>query len=281
MQRGTYATLTQTPDGAFALRSSYDRNLVADLKAQIPTTGRRWDPVNKVWLIDPQFVGYAQGIVSQHLGISLPVQTTLHQTPKPETRMIRLEYLGMAKDRGGDEPIAFGYADGDWSVAIPESVLRAWFELAEDDQRPGESATLYAVLGVGKSAAPIDIKKAFRRAARQWHPDVCSEPDAKEQFQRINDAYQILSNELMRRKYDAGLKLASSTAPRQRRDLSQSAHGWRPPLRCGWLLVEGVTRLGRFSVSKVLGWEDIVNQAGQVMVSSWPPGGSTFDVKWL
>ena len=276
--RGSYATLTQTSGGDFALRSSYDRGLVAALKADIPPAGRRWDPSSKVWLVDPRYVGYVTGIVERHLGIQLRVQPRLVSTQQVETKLVQVEYLGTPKDRGGDEPVAYGYADGDWSVAIPLSVLKAWFEL-EVDARPEDAATLYAILGVGKKVAPGDIKRAFRRAARQWHPDVCHEPDAKEQFQRINEAYQVLSDSLMRRKYDAGLAFAAKTeAPRFSPKFS---HGWRPPLRCGWLLVEGVLSLGRLNVSKIKQWEDIVNANGLIMVSSWPPGGDTFEVQWV
>ena len=278
--RGSYATLTQTSGGDFALRSSYDRGLVAALKADIPPAGRRWDPGSKVWLVDPRYVGYVTGIVERHLGIQLRVQPRLVSTQQVETKLVQVEYLGTAKDRGGDEPVAYGYADGDWSVAIPLSVLKAWFEL-EVDARPDEAATLYAILGVGKKGSRADIKRAFRRAARQWHPDICHEPDAKEQFQRINEAYQVLSDGLLRRKYDAGLKFASQTKAPRRRFGARSSFGWRPPLRCGWLLVEGIVSLGRLNVSKILQWEDVRDGRGRVMVSSWPPGGKTFEVQWV
>ena len=270
--------MTQTPGGDFALRSSYDPGLVAAIKADIPPSGRRWDPSSKVWLVDPSYAGIVTSIVQKHLGIQLRVQTRLTPVAQVETKLVQVEYIGAAKDRGGDEPVAYGYADGDWSVAIPLSVLKAWFEV-DADERPDEAATLYAILGVGKKAAADDIKKAFRRAARQWHPDVCHEPDAKEQFQRINEAYQILSDSLMRRKYDAGLQFAAQT--KQPRNALFYAANWRPPLRCGWLLVEGILSLGRLNVSKILQWEDITDSQGRTMVSSWPPGGDKFEVQWV
>lgn len=280
MRRQNYASLTQTAGGDFALRSSYDRGLVAVLKADIPPAGRRWEPNDKVWLIDSRYVGYVPGIVEKTLGIKIAAHPRMMGTPQKETKLVQVEYLGTAKDRGGDEPVAYGYADGDWSVAIPLSVLKAWFQL-EAEARPDEAATLYAILGVGKKGSQADIKRAFRRAARQWHPDVCHEPDAKEQFQRLNEAYQVLGDSTMRRKYDAGLKFAAQTkAPRRRLPYNYSS-GWRPPLRCGWLLVEGISSLGRLSVSKIKQWEDIVNAKGLIMVSSWPPGGDKFEVQWV
>ena len=46
-------------------------------------------------------------------------------------------------------------------------------------------------------------------------------------------------------------------------------------------LKEGVLRLGRFNVSKIVQWEDVIDRRGRVMVSSWPPGGDKFEVKWV
>lgn len=60
----------------------------------------------------------------------------------------------------------------------------------------------YAELGVGRSASEGDIKKAYRAAARKYHPDVNPDPDAKEKFQVINEAYSVLSDPQMRQRYD-------------------------------------------------------------------------------
>lgn len=60
----------------------------------------------------------------------------------------------------------------------------------------------YEVLGVGKDASKDDVKKAFRQLARQYHPDVSDAPDAEERFKEINEAYEILSDEDKRMRYD-------------------------------------------------------------------------------
>ena len=65
-----------------------------------------------------------------------------------------------------------------------------------------QEVDFYSELGVGRTASEGDIKKAYRAAARQWHPDVNSEPGAKEKFQTINEAYQVLSDPTMRQRYD-------------------------------------------------------------------------------
>ncbi len=61
----------------------------------------------------------------------------------------------------------------------------------------------YKILGVEKSASEKEVKKAFRRLARQYHPDVNpDDPQAEEQFKEINEAYEVLSDAEKRRKYD-------------------------------------------------------------------------------
>ena len=60
----------------------------------------------------------------------------------------------------------------------------------------------YEILGVARSATDEELKKAFRRLAQQWHPDVNATPEADEQFKEINEAYQVLSDPQRRQAYD-------------------------------------------------------------------------------
>jgi molecular chaperone DnaJ len=60
----------------------------------------------------------------------------------------------------------------------------------------------YEILGLPRSASPDDIKSAFRKLARQYHPDVSQEPDAEERFKEINEAYAVLSEPDKRAAYD-------------------------------------------------------------------------------
>ena len=60
----------------------------------------------------------------------------------------------------------------------------------------------YEVLGVERSASDADIKRAFRKLAQQWHPDVNTDPAAQERFKEINEAYQVLSDPERRQRYD-------------------------------------------------------------------------------
>lgn len=60
----------------------------------------------------------------------------------------------------------------------------------------------YATLGVDRGATDAEIKKAFRKLAQQWHPDVNSDPTAHARFTEINEAYQVLSDPERRQRYD-------------------------------------------------------------------------------
>ncbi len=60
----------------------------------------------------------------------------------------------------------------------------------------------YEVLGVSKTASQDEIKSAFRKLAKKYHPDVSKEPDAAEKFKEAQEAYAVLSDESKRRQYD-------------------------------------------------------------------------------
>jgi len=60
----------------------------------------------------------------------------------------------------------------------------------------------YEVLGVSKTATDEEIKRSFRKLAKQYHPDVNKEPGAEEKFKEIGEAYAVLSDPTKRKQYD-------------------------------------------------------------------------------
>jgi hypothetical protein len=295
-------------DGTLALESSFHPALVAALKEGVPPASRRWDGVRRRWLLDPAYAALVADLCGEHLGVrpKVPGGATggAHAgAPPAEVRLVTVEYVGACKPRPSGECTASGWAGGGWALDFPEGVLRAWVE-PEGAAAPAPGwgprgrnapATLYAVLSVPSTATDDEIKTAFRRLARVTHPDVNREPDAAERFIALQAAYEVLADPDRRRKYDAGLALEAavreelgatsawgSPAARSRGRASRYAPdaGYRAPLYCGLVLVEGRERLGRFVVSRVLQWEDVVVD-GKLLVSSWPPGADTFERRWV
>lgn len=64
------------------------------------------------------------------------------------------------------------------------------------------SKDYYKTLGVARNAAATDIKKAYRRLAKKYHPDVSNEANAEAQFKAVNEAYDILKDKKKRAEYD-------------------------------------------------------------------------------
>jgi molecular chaperone DnaJ len=62
---------------------------------------------------------------------------------------------------------------------------------------------LYDVLGVARDASPDEIKRAYRKLARELHPDVSADPATEERFKEVTGAYEILSDPQKRQRYDA------------------------------------------------------------------------------
>jgi len=66
------------------------------------------------------------------------------------------------------------------------------------------AATMYEVLAVEETAGPAEIKAAYRREARRWHPDAC--PGGADRFMAAREAYEVLSDPERRRGYDIQLR---------------------------------------------------------------------------
>ncbi|HYG34070.1 MAG TPA: J domain-containing protein [Clostridia bacterium] len=68
---------------------------------------------------------------------------------------------------------------------------------------PVQYKDYYEILGVPRTASEADIKKAFRKLAREYHPDVAKDKkQAEEKFKEVNEAYEVLSDPAKRKKYD-------------------------------------------------------------------------------
>ncbi|KTD56609.1 DNA-binding protein DnaJ [Legionella santicrucis] len=79
----------------------------------------------------------------------------------------------------------------------------------------------YKIMGVNEDASEKDIKMAYRKLARKYHPDISKEPDAEEHFKEMGEAYEVLKDPAKRSEYDKY---------RKNKDFNQNAQytHWRP-----------------------------------------------------
>ena len=258
-------------NGAYCVKFPYDPAAVNAIKTRIPSTGRSWNNDRKAWIIAADQKRNAEAA----LGMTFP--DIAQSAPVKVTRLLEVHYIGQCKERAPGDISAMGLlSTGNWGVVFPESTLRAWFE--DDTNLGGQWAvTLYAILGAKQSDTPDALKSAYRRMVKQWHPDVCREPDAHTRFLKLQEAWAILGDPRKKSRYDAGLALEMSINQNISKgsSLRQDYHRsdlYRSPLRCGYIMAEGVESLGRFVVSSIMGWEDVVNERGQTLVVSWQMG---------
>jgi len=61
---------------------------------------------------------------------------------------------------------------------------------------------LYKILGINENATEQEIKKAYRKLARKYHPDICKKPECEEKFKEINMAYEVLKDPERKKEYD-------------------------------------------------------------------------------
>src|SRR4051795_11941494 len=75
------------------------------------------------------------------------------------------------------------------------------------------SADYYKVLGVDRKGSQEDIKKAYRKLARQYHPDTNKDAGAEERFKQISEAYDTLGDPEKRKRYDRGGSIFGGANP--------------------------------------------------------------------
>lgn len=262
-----------TQGSVLVVQTPYNPQFVALVKS-LPTSARRFDPISKAWLVDTQYVGKIRQWILNCYGENIGKITINNNQQQLETRVCDVWYLGRTKPAGDEYQASGMNSKKEWLFIFPERVLREWFE---GSAQYTNTTTLYSILSVQRAATDEEIKSAYRRMVKQWHPDVCKEPNAQEMFIRIKEAYELLSNPGKRSKYDAGLALESTLSNSQN---AANNLGYRAPLRCGYILAEGYERLGRFCVQKILNWEDITTSKG-MLVASWPAGAIEPAWNWV
>ena len=280
--------IKHTIQGDIEFRFPYNRFAVNSVK-KIPANLRRWEPKSKCWIVaasqEPELVRICQFHFNNEYNIIGKPQ----KANAVETKMLKIKYIGQPKDRGDGQETAFAcdFSD-DWNVVFSKDVLKHWFECGiggiEDDKPKTAITTYYALLAIAKNATGTEIKKAYRKAVRRYHPDVNSDEDAHEMFLKVQQAYETLKNPLQRRKYDASLLFAADVGKKMDtwdyQFTAQNTGLYRPPLRCGWIMATGKNEVGRFVVSKILKWEPIMKN-GLELVTSWDAAMQGIKQEWI
>jgi len=292
-------------NGALVVSTPYIPELVQAIKG-LPHTERRYDPSRKVWLVSANNGQQVANLIKLYAGEEVPLPlcpgTSTGGSPfpgsgvqsKPKvTKILQMLYIGACKEREDGSVSAYGLIGAEWSAIFPEKTLRAWFEgLDPEEYQKGlppkqKTETLYTILAIKPTATPEEIKSAFRRMAIHTHPDHNHEPDAAEMFIKVKQAYDALSDPNKRARYDVGLQLQTQVERQERTKELRDWHklvdpqsGYRAPLRCGLVMVDGVESLGRIEVTKIYAWEDIVVN-GKTLVTSWPMGAKQPKEEWI
>lgn len=257
----------------------YDQLLVASIKS-LPHTERKYDAKRKIWLVDPKHGPTVAQWIEGYLGdrVAIPPMPSVGVTHIKQ--YLRVRYVGACKARSDGSSTAYGLMGDNWKVIFPEQVMRDFFDGSR--ATPGAKESLFSLLGISRTATPEEVSNGFRRMAKLWHPDVYHEDNAAEIFMKIKASYDILSNAAKRSRYEAGLALESMTVTQSMpRSQNETQYGYRCPLRSGKILIEGVNKLSMIEVSKIFSWDDIVDDAGRVLITSWPKGAKEPVEEWL
>lgn len=281
--------LEEHADG-IAVRTPFSRNFVYELKETIPSHERRWDAPSKLWIVSPKYGNDVQHLILRHFSENISVPDVKLAVEK-HRGTIKLLYVGASKEREDGSSTSFGmhFDTKKWTVVFPQNVLENWFDGVTLERDINEKSLLpkgsyYLILGIKKVTDDQDeIKSAYRRMARQWHPDVCKEPDANDRFKIINEAYQLLSNLPKKRLYDIGQKMVNSAATthKQQRNRFAIYNDYKPALRCGVIDCDYEVLMGRAFVQRIYSWNDIMDNTGRVLVTSWIMGNDEPTVAWV
>lgn len=251
------------------VNSPYNADFVSLLKEKVSANDRKWDGASKVWRVKASYLDTLKSIGElyyDHVEVIHDRAATL----KPTRQVILCEYLGRCKSDDFSVAYANCFVNGSWSIRVSEKVLRAYFEGFNESAQPTQKqdSTLYGLLGAKPVSSVDELKRAYLRAAKVWHPDRNSDPDAADMFRKVKLAWDTLSNPAIRAKYDAGLKLMQKQeqpdASWKSANLSTvSDYGYRAPAMCG--LVDCEIEQGiKQTMSKIYDWKDDTRTFGNI-----------------
>ena len=270
-------TVTVVEDGIEFI-ADYDPDMtplmLADMKRHIPPTHKRWDASRKVWIVAFEYAEILSQIIKDYYSVYWPPHTWKIDQRKTETRRYFVRYIGTPKDHGDGRLRSFGMTrQDDYELIFSLDVFLDFFQIKTPAKKPSLPKNHYERLNVVPAATAADIKKSYYRLARQYHPDVCQEPWANEVFAAYAESYEILSDRIMRKRYDLSLSWGNDhDLPDPLETPADESAEFELPTRCGILVLQGYSMIGRFVVTKIVTWEPVKNDMGLTLETRWKQG---------
>ena len=143
----------------------------------------------------------------------------------------------------------------------------------------GYERTHYQMLGVDEGADESMLRRAYRRLAKRWHPDLCRDEGAAERFRQVDEAYRCLTDPAERARYDQSLRWRRARSWLETSPPAGEAEGtWvrdvdrRGPARPvpAWQAAPTYAARGERDITKVLLWLLAVGALIAVVAATWP-----------
>lgn len=239
------------------IRGDYDSYIYEELKQVIPGYARKWVSREKMWVVNAEHLSTVVSIfeLSCRFNVTIVHSKVEIDIVNIERDVIRLMYLGTAKDRGDGIKVANGTTGKRnrrnliWDISVEMSVLTAHFNPAPTNA--------FSLLGVSATSTDNEIKTAYRQIIKLYHPDVNKSEEAESKFELYTEAYQKIKTEQLRKGYNRRLQLASRFA--QNDDVDGWSDGYRSPKTCGIVTFAGKLQYEYITIEHIFSWDDIVD----------------------
>lgn len=256
-----------------ALKFAYNPTITEEIK-RLPAWGRGWNRDERQWEVAPPLMPLLVERLRALTGMALDAPPAEAYHP-PVSVTLEALYVGRVKGEGELAAANVMTLSRQWMAALWGPAVLRWF--GATPASANTPATLYELIGASPDASAAELTNAIKRQLRQWHPDVCREPDAAERTRQLLEARAILLDPVQRSRYDAGLEAARLAGMRR-----QSAGGeFRPPLRSGRITGTGYKVVDRWIIASIRSWDDLVDDRGRTAVVSWPAGAEDPVVVWV
>lgn len=274
-----------TPDG-------YNQQFINRIKANVPSHLRVWDHSHKRWIFHPTTYRIISNMLEnlRQMGFNVIIEqaeffaNASNYVPVIKEETLDIHYIGRVYRRNNSEESAYGWYNDGWNVVFINNALQDYFKVSTTSV---DATNYYNALIVNETATHDQIKRAYRVVVKQWHPDICSEPNAREQFEIIQKAYETLISPDKRARYDLGLKLErdfnllASKGKINNTNYDTNEVVFNPMIKCGRFTVRSERIIGRVYVHQILDIDSITNASGQVMTTTWKEGDSVFTTRWV